>query len=287
MAVATCQAVPELDGDGALLLAALERAGLLPEICVWDDPDVEWSSYGLVLVRSVWDYTLRRPQFLRWAADCRRTANSGPVLAWNTDKRYLHDLAAAGVPIVPTLYVQPGERAEVPADWLDGDVVVKPTVSASAADTGRYPASSDSRRHLVERLHGQGRTVILQPYLPVVETEGETALVYLGSQFSHAVRKDALLVEQGVRAPLVGDAAQSFITPTTATAQELALAAAALAVAPGGAESLSYARVDLVPDEQGRPVLLELELTEPSLFLQHAPLAALDRLASHVARSAG
>ncbi|MDP9444678.1 MAG: hypothetical protein M3P83_10195 [Actinomycetota bacterium] len=283
LAVATCRAVPELDGDGPLLLAALERTGLVPEVRVWDDSNVDWSSYPLVLVRSVWDYTRRRSQFLSWAAGCRRTANPKPVLAWNTDKRYLTDLAAAEVPIVPTVFVKPGEPVDVPADWHHGDVVVKPTVSASAADAGRYSVTSGGWEQLVERLHGHGRTVIVQPYLPGVETEGETALVYLGGHFSHAVRKSALLLDQGERPPVVGDAAQSFITPATASAQQLALAARALAAVPGGAESLSYARVDVVPDLQGRPVLLELELTEPSLFLQHAPQASLDRLASYVA----
>lgn len=254
---------------------------------MWDDLSVDWSSYVLVLVRSVWDYAVRRAQFLRWAAGCRRTANPEPVLAWNTDKRYLDDAAAADVPCIPTVFVQPGGLVDVPASWLDGDVVVKPTVSASAADTGRYSAASAGWEGPVERLHGQHRTVMIQPYLPGVETQGETALVYLGGRFSHAVRKAALLVEHGERAPLVGDAAQSVISSTTATAPQLALTATALAVVPGGAEGLSYARVDVVPDHQGRPVLLELELTEPSLFLQQAPPVALDRFASHVARRAG
>lgn len=127
---------------------------------------------------------------------------------------------------------------------------------------------------------------MVQPYLPGVETEGETALVYLGGCFSHAVRKAALLIGHGERTPLIGDAPQSVISPTVATARQQGLADAALAAVPGGAQSLSYARVDGVPDQRGLPVLLELELTGPSLFLQHAQPSALDRFASHVSRRA-
>ena len=115
-----------------------------------------------------------------------------------------------------------------------------------------------------------------------VEADGETSLVHLGDRPSHAVRKAALLTAPGERAPLFGDAALDVITPTTATPAQLAVARAALAAVPGGPDRLSYARVDLVPDHLGRPTLLELELTEPSLFLQHASPDALARLARHV-----
>jgi len=253
VAVATYRALPQLDSEGPQLLAALEQAGLKPEVQVWDAPEIDWSSYDLVLVRSTWDYTLRRPEFLAWAAGCPRTANPAAVLSWNTDKRYLGELTVAGLPVVPTFFA----------------------------------ARSHHVQEMVDRLHRQGRAVMLQPYLPRVETDGETALVYLGGGYSHAVRKAALLTEQGERAPLFGDDALGVLTPATATAEQLAVARAALAAVPGGPGRLSYARVDLVPDDQGRPTLLELELTEPSLFLHHASGTALQRFARHVAVSAG
>jgi hypothetical protein len=106
--IATCAAVPDLDEDGPLLLAALRAAGARAQPAVWDDDIVDWAAFDAVLVRSTWDYPLRRDEFLRWARGCPRTANPVDVLVWNTDKRYLDDLARAGVPTVPTLLVPPG-----------------------------------------------------------------------------------------------------------------------------------------------------------------------------------
>jgi hypothetical protein len=286
VAIATSRALPGLDADGPLLIAALEDAGMHAQPAVWDDPAVDWDDFDVVLIRSTWDYVLRREEFLGWASRCRRTANPARVLGWNTDKRYLHDLAGAGVPVVPTAFLEVGQPLHVPEAWRDGDIVVKPTVSASAADTGRFSSTSAQAVELVEHLHARGRPAMLQPYLPGVDTVGETALVHLAGAFSHAVRKGALLKATGTRAPLTVDDPDEIITPTTATSEQHAVARAALAAVPGGPEALSYARVDLVPDADGRPVVLELELTEPSLFLQHAPPAAVSQLAGHVARAA-
>lgn len=287
VAIATCRAVPDLDADGPMLLAALHQAGLDTVVHAWDDPSVDWAAYAVVLVRSTWDYTLRREQFLAWASSCTRTLNPAPVLAWNTDKQYLHDLALRGVPVVPTTFVPPGTALRRPPDWPTGDVVVKPAVSASAVDTGRFPsADDDGARALSGRLHAQGRLVMLQPYLPRVDTEGETALLYLGGSYSHAVRKQALLTGTGTREPVAGDQAANLVTGTTPTPDQLAVADAALAAVPGTRAALAYARVDLLQDQHGAPLVLELELTEPSLFLAHAQAAGRQRLAEHVAAAA-
>jgi hypothetical protein len=157
--VATCASAPDLDEDGGMLLAALADAGAEARPAVWDDVAVDWPAFDTVLVRSTWDYPLRRDEFLAWARRCARTANPRPVLEWNTDKRYLADLAAAGVPSVPTTFVLPGSAMTAP----HGGYVVKPTVSGSAADTGRFDDSADPAAHeLVARIHAQGRTV-MQP----------------------------------------------------------------------------------------------------------------------------
>lgn len=124
IAVATCRAVPDLDDDGPLLLAALADRGVHLDVRVWDEPDADWSPYALVLVRSTWDYMLRREQFLAWVQRCRRTSNPAVVLSWNTDKHYLQDLERAGVPVVPAVFLEPGEPFTVPSAWPSGDVVV-------------------------------------------------------------------------------------------------------------------------------------------------------------------
>lgn len=160
--------------------------------------------------------------------------------------------------------------------------MVKPTVSASAADTGRFAAADGEAHVLSTRLHQQGRAVMVQPHLDRVDDAGETALVFLGGEFSHAVRKAALLTELGTRAPVVGDAALALVTPTAATPAQLSLARTALEAVPGGSARLSYARVDLVPGPD-EDLLLELELTEPSLFLGNATTDAVQRSARAVA----
>lgn len=189
--VATCAIAPDLDEDGPVLLATLSAVGARALPGVWDDPRVPWGSFDVVLVRSTWDYPLRRDAFLEWALICRRTANPYEVLVWNTDKRYLADLADAGV---PTVFVQPGE----PMPEQNGDCVIKPTVSGSAADTGRFPRTDDgAAAALVERLHSQGRTAMVQPYLPGIDVDGETSMVFLGGTYSHAVRREPLLTDSG------------------------------------------------------------------------------------------
>ncbi len=276
--VATCRGAPDLDEDGPLLLAALDAAGADAVPAVWDAPDVDWAGFDGVLVRSTWDYPLRRDAFLAWVDRCRATVNPPPVLAWNTDKRYLHDLARAGVPTVPTVFLAPGERAPE----ARGDVVVKPAVSGSAADTGRFAdVRSADATALVTALHAQGRTVMVQPYLPGIDTEGETSMVFLGGEFSHAVRREPLLAGQGPRRPVVVADVLGTVRPADPDDAQLAVARAALDAAPGGRTTLSYARVDVIPGPTG-PVLLELEVTDCFLFLAWAAPEARARLAGHV-----
>ncbi len=278
--IATCRAAPGLDEDGPLLLAALDAAGADAVPGVWDDPDVDWAGFDGVLVRSTWDYPLRREAFLSWVRSCRRTVNPAAVLAWNTDKRYLQDLARAGVPTVPTVFLAPGER--VPDGPGAGDVVVKPAVSGSAADTGRFGGLADpDAAALVAALHDQGRTVMVQPYLSGIDTAGETSMVFLGGAFSHAVRREPLLGGAGVREAVVVADVLGTIRPADPGDDQLAVARAALGAVPGGGRGLSYARVDVIPGPRG-PVLLELEVTDCFLFLASASPTARGRFAAHV-----
>ncbi|MFW3172628.1 ATP-grasp domain-containing protein [Geodermatophilus sp. CPCC 206100] len=283
--MATCATAPRLDEDGPLLLADLASAGVEAVVGVWDDPAVDWSALDGVLVRSTWDYPLRRNAFLAWADRCRWTANPSDVLAWNTDKHHLEDLQRAGVPTVPTVFVAPGAPLSVPTGW-DGDLVVKPAVSGSAADTGRFGGARDpGALALVADLHAGGRTAMAQPYLGGIDREGETSLVFLGGEYSHAVRREPLLRAGGVRGPVVVADVLGTVRPVAPTAGQRAVADAALDAVPGGGERLSYARVDVIPGSDG-PVLLELEVTDCFLFLAFAGPAARRRLVDHVVRRA-
>lgn len=283
VALVTCAQVPELDADSRGLLGPLEAAGVAAEPVVWDDPTVNWAGFDLAVVRSCWDYVPRRAEFLAWAQRMPRLANPAEVLAWNTDKRYLRELAAAGVPVVPTTWVQPHQAWTLPER---GEWVLKPAVSLAALDTGRYQLGDAGQRRLavqhLRRLQATGRMVMAQPYLRAVDTEGETALVYLGGRFSHAIRKGAVLdgPDTGVDRRFQHDGGLDLRLRRPSAAQRT-VAERVLAAVPGRPSRLLYARVDLAPGPDGRPLLMELELTEPQLFLGHAPGAA-DRLAEAI-----
>jgi glutathione synthase/RimK-type ligase-like ATP-grasp enzyme len=265
-ALATCAHLPEGSDDARMLAAALTGLGVTADIAVWDDPAVHWSRYDLVVVRSTWDYTDRREEFLAWAESLPRVLNPADVLRWNTDKRYLRDLEAAGVPVVPTRWDPDG----IPADWPE--YVLKPSVSSGSRDTARWgPGEEDAARAHLRELRDAGRTVMLQPYLEAVDTAGETALVFLGGEYSHAARKARVLNPGAGIEGLAGlGETRGKVTATTATDAELDLAHRVLDAVPGGRDLL-YARVDLIPGPGGDPLLIELELTEPALYLEHAP----------------
>ena len=244
---------------------------------VWDDPAVDWDAFTAVVIRSTWDYAARRDAFLAWAGSVPRLINPAPVLRWNTDKRYLAELAAAGIAVVPTAFAAPGEALELPDA---PEIVVKPAVSAGAKDTARY-GSVQSRRAFehVAALHAAERVAMVQPYLDAVDAAGETALVFFGGVFSHAIRKGPLLPASGAMAD--GLFAEEDISPRDPSAAERDAADAVMAVVHECFGALAYARVDLLRGPGDEPLLLELELTEPSLFLEH-DAAAPDRLADAI-----
>jgi hypothetical protein len=282
VALVTCAEFPALWKDDVPLRDALDARGVAVAVERWDE-DVDWASFDLVVLRSPWDYTYRRDEFVAWAAKVPRLANPAGIVAWNTDKRYLASLAEHGVPVTPTTFVAPGQAFTLPEP---GEWVVKPTISAGSRDTGRYhlPAGAAPFSAHVQRLHAAGRTAMIQPYLTAVDTVGETALLYFPSAsgelaFSHAVRKDAMLT--GPDGGPDDQSSREKVSPTTASPAQLSVAAAALAAVPGGASALLYARVDVIPGPDGSPLLVELELTEPSLFLLQAPGSA-DRLADAI-----
>ena len=257
---------PTVDQDLAVLARALCDAGADAAVVHWDDPDADWAGFDLALIRSTWDYSRRSAEFVAWAERCAkltRLLNPAPVVRWNTDKRYLGDLAAAGVPVVPTRYIAPGDPAELPGGH---DFVVKPTAGAGARYAARYaPREHDRALRQLARMHAEGLTAMVQPYLARIDAHGERALQFFGGRLLHASRKGAVL-ERGT--PF--DAAKTAhpgLEVWEPTAAERAVAEKALAAVPGGAEAVLYARVDLVDGDDGQPVVMELELVEPNLFL--------------------
>ena len=270
--LATCAEVPELDEDGPALVAALAARGVEGVPAVWD-AEVDWDRFELVVVRSAWDYAERRDEFLAWAERLPRVLNPLPVLRWSTDKRYLGELETAGVPVVPTLFLEPGEAFEAPA----GRFVVKPVFSAGGRASARYePEEGAAAAAHVQTLHADGRAAMVQPHVDGVERAGEIALVYLGGRYSHAVRKHVALRRGSPNAPELY--LEEAIEAAQPSATDLRVAEAALAAAPFG--DLLYARVDLVHDPE--PLVLELELAEPSLYLLYGEGSA-ERFAAVIA----
>lgn len=273
IAIATAAEFPDLDEDGPVLIAAMAERDLAAEPAVWTDERVDWAAYDLVLVRATWDYTPRRDEFVAWARrveSLTRLGNPAAVIDWNSDKTYLRDLADAGLPVIPTDWLVPGDTFTPPAH---DEYVVKPAISAGSRDTNRYRAGEHDDLAAVHAndLVRAGRTVMIQQYLREVDTAGETALFYFGGAFSHAVRKGPLLTP--AMEAVAGAYKEEEIEPRNPSAVEREVADAVLdslaALAPAGRDALPYARVDLVPDHDGRPILLELELVEPSMFLVH------------------
>jgi glutathione synthase/RimK-type ligase-like ATP-grasp enzyme len=268
VALASTASARHLDADLPPLLAALESIGIDASVVDWDDPAVDWGRFDLVVIRSTWDYQGQLDAYLAWidhVAAVGRIVNRPDIVRWNTDKRYLRDLAAAGVSVIPTTFIAPGTAFSLPTV---GEFVVKPAVSAGSKDTERYRAvDCDVARSHVERLLHADRVVMVQPYVASVDQRGETGLLFFGGEFSHAICKGPILVP-GVD-EVEGLYKAEDISPRQPTTTERELAERVLDAVPGPRRDLLYARVDLVMGDDG-PMVLELELTEPSVFLaQH------------------
>lgn len=287
VALVTCAELPDLDEDTQLLAQALRARGIDAGPAIWSDPQVDWNAFDLAVVRTSWDYAPRRDEFVAWAERVPRLLNSAAALRWNTDKTYLRELAARGVRIVPTQWLDP-KRGQSPLSGQStvsaweaphaGEYVVKPAISASAADTSRYALGNPGQRAAAtahaQRLLDAQRAVMIQPYQISIDADGERSMIFLAGEYSHTVRKDAVLSgpreQEDLRFIPGGGSGLRSHEPTQA---EIALARSALEAVPVALGELLYARVDLVPGENGAPLLMELEITEPELFLRMEPSA--------------
>jgi glutathione synthase/RimK-type ligase-like ATP-grasp enzyme len=277
IAIATCATYPELKGDDELLREALRRRGCEAASVVWDGDEVDWGETDLCVVRSTWDYHDKHEEFLAWTRQVDGAAalhNPAELIAWNSDKRYLRELAEAGVPTVPTLWLERGSEVDLAALLAErgwGKAVVKPVVDLGAKNLHRVQAD-EAQKALAEVLARQ--EAMVQPFLPSLETEGELSLIYVEGELSHTVRKR----------PAAGDFRVQSIwggtfSPAEAEPRHVEVAERALAQLE---EPPLYARVDLVTDLDGNSALIELELIEPNLYLDTDP-PAVERLADAVA----
>jgi glutathione synthase/RimK-type ligase-like ATP-grasp enzyme len=272
IAFVTSAAHPDLTPDDQLAVAQLEKRGARVTGAIWNDPSVDWMRFDSIIVRSTWDYHHRAAEFRSWI-DARGAAgspmwNPPAVLRWNMEKTYLRDLENAGVPIVPTEWLLKGTKPDLgellaERGWLDA--VVKPVISAAATRTWRvsHAAALDVATQLTELL-GAG-DVMVQPFVPEIQTRGEWSLMFIDGDFSHAVRK---MPTEGDFRVQTGFGGRSITDHPDA--QVIRAAQRVLDVAPS---PWLYARVDGIETDAGF-VLLELEMLEPSLFFAHTESGA-------------
>ena len=267
----TCQNIPEPDADEDIQLEAIRAAGANAELVAWDDPDQDLSKYDIVVLRSCWNYPWKEQEFREWVNKTESTTrifNDPEVVRWNVHKGYLLDVEKAGVPIVPTRVVS-GDQPHAQLDTLlesnfgelsESRFVLKPAVSAGSWLTYFFDKADPADAHNFIEKEGAQRDWLLQPYMKSVDEDGERANVFIGGVWSHCVVKSPRFVGQEESVEIGG----------TVLPEDRQLGNLAMACAPG---EVLYGRVDTVRDETGRPLVAELELIEPSLFLLQYPSA--------------
>lgn len=274
LTLATSAAMTRLEVEDELLLERCRRRGIPAEVRAWEAPLDD--TPRLWIIRTTWNYWRRLPEFLAWVDAVASRAplwNPPAVVRWNADKRYLLDLAERGLPIVPTACLATADpstaRPEELRQTLDGHAwtraIIKPRVSAGGSECLRLdrhqPATLSAA---AEALAGRG-PFLIQPFVETISEHGERSLIFLHGRFSHAVEKHPGEGEHRVHLEYAGR--QRRVDPRPA---ELALASRCLDALPSPSP-LCYARVDLLFAEDGAPLISELELIEPSLYLDEAP----------------
>lgn len=262
--LATCNVLPEPDPDQALLVEALKREGVEASLLAWDDESQRISA-PLTVIRSTWNYYAHRDAFLQWAEKVSKVSvlmNPLPTITWNSHKSYLNALEAKGIDVVPTLFAARGETRtlrELCAGKGWKRIVVKPTISAGSFSTANFDLEDPNAESFFRALVLE-REAMVQPYIASVEGYGERSIISINGELTHAIRKS----------PRFGTAPEAASDAQPIADDERALAMRALSTVHG---HLLYARVDMARDENGKPRIMELELTEPSLFLAQSEMA--------------
>lgn len=285
VALITYSGVPAITTDDRLLRDALVARGAEVDARPWD-ARVDWSSYHRMVLRSCWNFHHRPREFLLWVDEVKERhdgslRNAPALVRWSVDKRYLQDLDAHGIAIVPTIWVSVGDGEEVPnldeliaAQGWTGGAVVKPAISATAHETWRV-AADDRASHQTrfEALLAKSTSgVMVQPFLPEIQEDGEWSLIFLGGDFSHAVVKRPADGDFRVQHDFGGTVERR--EPSVALIEDArAVLEAAARATNTGVEEILYARVDGIVRNRAL-LLMELEVIEPALFFSHAPGAA-------------
>ncbi len=267
--IATCRARPEPDVDRLPLQNALTEAGLAYQWLAWDDPQADWATPVPTIIRTTWNYVQHHQAFVAWVQRVAAVAplwNAADVIVGNVHKGYLRGLSARGVATVPTMLLP--QHEVLPLDLFAAinaeRIVLKPAIGAGSFGARWFavdaPNAAQAANAHATMLAAAG-DVLLQPYVASVEAYGERSLVWLDGDISHAIRKS----------PRFAGDHESIQGPLPITPAERALATAALAPL---VDRILYGRVDMANDDHGQPMIMELELIEPSLFFAKQPGSA-------------
>jgi glutathione synthase/RimK-type ligase-like ATP-grasp enzyme len=275
--IATCTTLPEVDVDEEPLAAALAAAGIDAALVAWDDPAADWDAPIPTILRSTWNYALALDDFLAWVERVSAVApiwNPFDVVRENVHKRYLLDLATRGIPVIETTLVPRGSTLGSPvgwsAEWIKGRrLVIKPEVGAGSLDTRVFERDDPEASAHLANITARGAALV-QPYVASVESYGERSMIWIDGELTHAIRKS----------PRFSGDDERIDGPFPIEEDERAVAQAALAPY---ANRILYGRVDLARDDEGKPMVMELELVEPSLFFARHP-PALDRYIAALVR---
>jgi glutathione synthase/RimK-type ligase-like ATP-grasp enzyme len=272
VAFVTYRDLPDLNADDRLAADALTKIGRITDAVCWDDPSVDWLAYRAIVLRSTWDYHRRVGEFHAWIDRMETIGaalwNPPDVLRWNTDKRYLARLSNPRLGPPPTAILDRGSAIDLRVlletnQWHEA--VIKPTISADGFSTERTSlANAASDQTMLDAMLARG-DVLIQELVPEIRVRGEISMMFFGGVFSHAVIKRPRAGEFRVQERLGGVIARTDPPPE--------LIACAQAVLDEHAPGCLYARVDAVETAE-RFVLMEVELVEPSLYLEHAPESA-------------
>lgn len=289
IALITAREARDHDKDLQPAFDALVARGVDVEIHYWDDAAVNWKRFTAAIVRSPWDYHRRFDEFSDWLQRVSHDTslhNSADMITWNLDKTYLRECVAAGLPAIPTFFVQgPEDITDEVNHLLNTDVVVKPTISAGSNNTERFQNDQDAAVHFVHSVLAMDKVAMVQPYQSAIDDEHETALNYFNGVFSHAFRKGAILsTGENVKNGLFVVEDISAREPTS-TQRQLGDAVMSFLVQRWGNAPL-YARIDTVPGNDGTPVIIEIEMAEPSFFF-HTSDGSAERFADAVVGRVG
>ncbi len=270
-----------LEGDELLLLQALQADGEFSvDVASWDDPLVDWNRFGTLIIRSAWDYTNSIDEFVHWTQHLARDGidllNPPEAIAWNANKKYLLDLAASGIPMLPTVLADKLsiDSLEIPSS--ETGWIVKPTIGASSKKVQKFDAgSADETRKYATELVSSNMDALIQPFAKEIEN-GEVSFVFFGDEYSHACIKTPAKGDFRVQHEYGGRDRYFDATP-----DQIAQARAVLEAVP---YDLLYCRVDMVEIDD-RFMLMELEAIEPYLFFgyNNAPQVFLSALKKHIA----